>query len=115
MARLFTAKDTVHDLMDRAQELLDEEEPGKALKIGQELERRCFSGAFEIQALALVAMDRLKEAIETLKRGVSLAPQAWVLWQQLGNCQSDAGLYASALHAYDAALQVEGADPVQLA
>lgn len=94
-------------LFEEALDLLDIDEPERALEIGQRLEAMQWSGGFEIQALALVQMDRLDDAIEALQRGVNLARGPATLWELLGNHLSDAGRYAEAYQAYDEAEKLD--------
>jgi hypothetical protein len=76
----------------------------EALDVARQLERERFSGAFDLAARALIALGRLDEAIETLERGVKLAPAAWLNWQLLGNCLSEVEKYDQAAAAYASAL-----------
>jgi tetratricopeptide (TPR) repeat protein len=87
--------------MDRGFDLLDRNNPQEALKIGLQLERERYSGGFELQALALAALRRHREAIAVLERGVETVPDIWLLWQLLGNYRSDAGDYDGAIAAYE--------------
>jgi tetratricopeptide (TPR) repeat protein len=90
--------------MDQAYDLLDRNNAPAALKVGQQLERRRYSGGFEIQARALIAMGRRKQAITVLERGVENVPDNGSLWLGLGNYRSDDGDYEGAFAAYERAL-----------
>jgi Flp pilus assembly protein TadD len=98
-------------MMDQAYDLLRRRNAPEALKIGQQLERRRYSGGFEIQARALVAVNRRKAAIETLERGVAAVPGNWALWQFLGSCRSDDEDYEGAFAAYEKSLTCDGYEP----
>lgn len=91
-------------LMDRGYDLLDRNNLPAALKIGQQLEQRRYSGGFEVQARALMAMGRREEAVAVLERGVEEVPDNASLWLGLGNCRSDDGDYDGAIVAYERAL-----------
>ncbi|MDH5764332.1 MAG: hypothetical protein OEZ51_15305 [Nitrospinota bacterium] len=101
-------------LMSEASRLLEEYEPEKALKIGKQLEKMRFSGAFEIQALAYADLDKKKKAIQVLEKGVKKAPDVWLLWQLLGNYYSDEGDLKKALTAFEKGLQTKQPDNVSL-
>lgn len=109
-----THKEDAKALMDKAFALLHAGEPKKALEIGRRLEEMCFSGAFEIQALACRDMDEHDEAIRVLQLGTEKVPDVWILWQLLGNCLSDAERYDEALAAYEAGLALPDSDGVSL-
>ncbi|MDH5324642.1 MAG: hypothetical protein OEZ68_07880 [Gammaproteobacteria bacterium] len=91
-------------LSDQGFEFLADGEFSKALEIAAKLEALCYTGAFELGALAHYELGELDEAISYLKKGVSLAPKCWLIWQLLGNYLSDAELYEEAFTAYDESL-----------
>jgi glycosyltransferase A (GT-A) superfamily protein (DUF2064 family) len=92
------------ELYDEGMALLEEGDLGGALRIARELERRCYSGGFEIAALALADLGDLERATATLARGVEKAPDAWINWQLLGNLRSDNEDFDGADAAYERAL-----------
>jgi tetratricopeptide (TPR) repeat protein len=79
----------------------------RALEISIELEYQRFSAAFDIGAQAYTGLGEYEKAIETLKRGVKLAPNVWLNWQLLGNCLSDFDELDEARDAYECALKCE--------
>ena len=100
-------------LMDRGWELLRQNNPQEALKVGERLEAMRYSGAFEIQALALCDLNRRREALAVLESALEIVPGDWLLWQLLGNYRSDEGDYERAFAAYERALGCDG-DPVHV-
>jgi len=101
-------------LMSEAFELLDVCDTEGALKIAKRLERMRWSGCFEIEALALVQLDKKRKAIKVLERGVKKASGAWMLWSRLGEYRSDLGRFDAALKAFDAGLAQPDGDEVSL-
>jgi len=81
-----------------------------ALKIGRELRKLRYSGAYEIEGLAFIGLDRHEDAVRVLREGLALAPAAWPNWLLLGSCLSDLERYSEALVAYDRAYACDGAD-----
>ncbi len=100
--------------MDEARECLNAGNDKKALAIGKNLEKLRYSGAFEIQALAHMAIGKTDKAIEVLEKGTKLVPDIWLLWQLLGNCRSDCGQFARSQDAYEKGLALKNADAVSL-
>jgi tetratricopeptide (TPR) repeat protein len=108
-----TPTDTRSDvprLYEEAMRKLDDDAYEEAIALGDCLERLGFSGAFEVIALARAGQDDLEGAVATLRRGVSVAPSVWLLWQMLGNYLSDLERADEALEAYARALGCPGAD-----
>jgi tetratricopeptide (TPR) repeat protein len=62
-------------------------------------------------ALGYLRLGLLSKAIATLEQGVAKAPQAWILWELLGNSYSDAERYREAEKAYQGGLLQENCDP----
>jgi len=100
-------------LMDRGWELLRQNKPREALKVGWRLEDMRYSGGFEMQAMALWALHRRNEAFAILEAAVATLPSLWRLWQLLGNYRSDEGDYGRAFAAYERALACD-CDPVDV-
>ncbi|MEJ2541420.1 MAG: tetratricopeptide repeat protein [Gemmatimonadota bacterium] len=98
----------VEQLLEKGFSLLDQGRYAEALEVSAELEGQRHSAAFEIGALAHLGRGDLTDAIDVLKRGVEAAPTVWVLWQLLGNCESDQGRYSAAEDAYRQALDCRG-------
>ncbi|MBX9694399.1 MAG: hypothetical protein K2Z81_18580, partial [Cyanobacteria bacterium] len=107
---MFNQAAKAEKLMDDAFRYLSQYDSEKALKIGKQLQKMRYSGAFEILALAHEQQDNLPAAIASLEDGVKTCPQVWRLWQLLGNFRSDAEYYDEAMRAYDRALACQGAD-----
>jgi tetratricopeptide (TPR) repeat protein len=87
-----------------ALECLERGDPRKALKLARHLELMRFSGAYEIRALVLIEKSESERAITVLRKGVGLAPEAWRLWELLGNLLSDSSRFDEAQAAYERAL-----------
>ena len=98
------------NLMRKGFACLDEYRYANALKIGRKLKRLRHSSAFEILALAYWRLDKLPMAIKVLEEGVTKAGHVWILWELLGNCYSDAGIFAKSERAYQKALKLETCD-----
>lgn len=94
-------------LMQKGFALLAEHRYQEALKMGHRLKKLRHSSAFEILALAFLHLGKLPKAISVLEEGVAKAGRAWILWELLGNCYSDAGRYSKAETTYRQALQKE--------
>ncbi|WP_342643372.1 tetratricopeptide repeat protein [Rhodoligotrophos ferricapiens] len=101
-------------LVSQAFELIEAGDPKTALKIGMRLEKMRYSGAFEIQAIACARLDKKNKAVKILEKGVKLAPEAWLLWQLLGNYESDLGHYDKAVNAFENGLKTKNSDMVSL-
>jgi len=106
--------DKCESLMAQASEHIDSENFRAALKIGEELEKLKFTGAFETQALAYAAMGKKKKAIKILEKGIKIAPDIWLLWQLLGNYYSDEGRFDKSMYCYEKALISKDPDKVSL-
>lgn len=96
--------ESVRALEDEGHDAIGRGDLHAALAAAERLLAMGWSGGFEIKALALHRGGQIDGALATLEEGVKLAPQAWVLWQLLGNLRSDAGQLDAALEAFDAAL-----------
>jgi len=92
MLNLFTKKKKVKDisiLMSKGFDAVENCEIKKAIKIGKKLKKLRHSSAFEILAMAYHSDNKLQKAIKTLQEGVKCAPNVGILWQLLGNYQSE--------------------------
>jgi len=58
--------------------------------------------------------ERPQDAIAVLEEGTRAVPQIWLLWQQLGNLQSDQGDFQAANESYTKALDCPGVDSSQI-
>jgi tetratricopeptide (TPR) repeat protein len=100
----------IEKLMDEGFEALYSFNSDKAIIIGKKLKQLRHSSAFEILALGYNQIDKPEKSIEVLKEGVSVAPDVWLLWQLLGNYQSDTENFAEAQRCYCEALKCKGND-----
>ncbi|MHC4728631.1 MAG: tetratricopeptide repeat protein [Planctomycetota bacterium] len=105
-----TKEDQVSSLIEEAYEHLDQSDYKVAVKIGKKLKKLRHSSAFEILALAYAGEEKTNKAIKALKEGVQKAPDAWSLWQLLGNYYSDEGSFEQSYEAYERALNCPRAD-----
>lgn len=101
----------VQALIAEGRECLHECEYDQAIAIGKKLEKCRQSYAFELMAFAHAAKGELPTAIDVLERGVTRAPDVWLLWLQLGNYYSDMTRYGDARQAYARALACPTVDP----
>lgn len=101
-------------LMSQAFELIEVGNPKAALEIGKQLEEMCYSGTFEIQAMAYAEMGEKRKAVEILEKGVKIVPDIWQLWQLLGNYESGLGHYDKAISAFENSLKAKNPDTVSL-
>lgn len=100
------------ELTQRGIDLVQEGRTREALAIARELHQMRFSGGFEVEAQALARDGEIEEAISVLRKGMELAPAAWLNASLLGNYLSDVGRYAEAFAAYEQALDVPAADRI---
>lgn len=97
-------EDEVRALHDEALAKIDEGDLAGAASIATQLEGIGWSGCFEIQALACRKAGDRAGALAALDRGVSLAPELWMLHQLRGNVLDELGRKDDAIAAYDRAL-----------
>jgi|GEM_PF-625754 tetratricopeptide (TPR) repeat protein len=102
------------ELMQKGYEYLSEGDPGQAKKLGKKLLKMKYSGGYELLARAYEMEERPQDAIAVLEEGTRAVPQIWLLWQQLGNLQSDQGDYQAANESYTKALDCPGVDTSQI-
>jgi tetratricopeptide (TPR) repeat protein len=81
-----------------------------ALAVGEKLKRSIAGAGYEIVAQAQAGKSDRPAAIKTLHAGTQAYPDAWRLWELLGNYHSDAGHFAEAQTAYDRALRCTDVD-----
>lgn len=98
--------------MDRALNHLEAGRTAEALEVARELNSMRYSGAFEIEAQALAQRGEKHDAIAILRKGLALAPQAWLNRNLLGNYLSDVEQYEEAFAAYEEALRTPAVDRV---
>lgn len=97
----------LNNLIERGFAALETGAYRESIRIGTVLKKLRHSSAFEILALAYLKQNKLARAIRVLEEGVAKAGRAWILWELLGNCYSDAGRYQKAEQTYQKALRVE--------
>lgn len=97
-------------LYDEAWERLSAHAYHDALAIARKLRKLRFSGAYEIEGRAYMALEQHDDAVRVLSEGVKIAPSVWINWLLLGSSLSNVGRYDDALHAYDRAASCERAD-----
>ncbi len=90
--------------MSRGFDLLEEGEYAAAIEIAGKLEVLRHTAAFDIAAQAHAGLGNVEKAVQTLERGVAVAPGCWLNWQLLGNYRSDLERYDEAAAAYERAL-----------
>ena len=98
------------ELMDRAIDHLKAERADEALEVARELHSMRYSGAFEIEAQALAQQGKKLDAIAVLRKGLALAPNAWLNGNLLGNYLSDVEQYEDAFSVYEETLRTPSAD-----
>ncbi len=91
-------------LLDKGFEFLESQDYEAAVRIGKRLKRKRHPSAFEILATAYAEGGDLPGAIRELEAGVETAPDAWRLWQLLGNYYSDEKRYEDAKQAFGRAI-----------
>lgn len=98
------------DLFDQGWRAVENREYDEATKLGRRLERRRYTGAFEILALSHAGKGDLVLAIKVLEKGVRRGPTVWRLWQLLGNYRSDLKRYKQSFAAFRTALTCPAVD-----
>lgn len=102
------------ELIKEAYAALDDDDLGRALELsGRLLETRHARG-FEIMATALERQDRYEEAIDVLRKGVMVVPEASPLWELMGNLYSKEKEFEQAETAYVTALACPGANSASI-
>ncbi len=96
--------------IDAAFDLIEAGNFQAALQLGRRLRRESPEWGFEILALAYEGLDKRRRAIQVLEQGVAEAPDAWRLWQLLGNYRSDEGEFEACHEAYRRALKCPEVD-----
>jgi tetratricopeptide (TPR) repeat protein len=101
---------TVDGLLEQAYNLIQQGQSEQAIIVGNELLKHRHARGFEIIALAYEQQGRSAEAVAVLQDGVSKVPNAWPLWELLGNLFSDQEQFEDAKHCYEKALGCPNAD-----
>ena len=100
----------VQALIAEAESALLEGKYDCAQRAAEQVIAQRYSYGFELLARVHAQRENLPRAIAVLQEGVAKAPRAWQLWMLLGEYRSDHGDYDGALAAFDAALEIPGAD-----
>jgi tetratricopeptide (TPR) repeat protein len=103
-------KQAIDNLLEQAYNCIQEGRVDAAIAVGNELLKLQHARGFEIIALAYEQQGRVPEAISILREGVAKVPQAWPLWELLGNIYSDQEDYGEAHECYNQALACPKAD-----
>ena len=103
-------RQTVDGLLEQAYNLIQQGDAEQAIIVGNQLLENRHARGFEIIALAYEQQGRSQEAIAILREGVTKVPNAWPLWELLGNLYSDAEEFQEAHNAYQKAMQCPNVD-----
>jgi len=103
--------DDAGELYERGMELNRQGQPQKALEIARELNGYKYTGAWEVEAVALHEIGDANGAIEALRNGIEKKP-VWRVGHLLGIYLSDGGRYEEALEAFDASLGMLHPEPM---
>lgn len=103
-------RQAVDNLLEQAYNLIQQGDAEKAIAVGTELLKQKHARGFEIIALAYEQQGRMADAITILSEGVAKVPNAWPLWELLGNVHSDQESFAEAHKCYNTALSCPNVD-----
>jgi Tfp pilus assembly protein PilF len=103
-------RQTVDQLLEQAYNFIQQGDAEQAIKLGNQLLEHRHARGFEIIALAYEQQGKTPDAIAVLKDGVSKVPNAWPLWELLGNLYSDQDESQQAHNAYKRALDCPNVD-----
>lgn len=98
------------DMFEKGMESYRQGNPQEALKIARQLKSYRYTGAWEIEAVALRELGDVEGAIEALRTGIERMP-VWRNGHLLGIYLSDEGRYDEALEAFDASLNMLEPEP----
>ncbi|HEX8667282.1 MAG TPA: tetratricopeptide repeat protein [Allosphingosinicella sp.] len=102
------------NLFDRGAEFNRRGMHREALEIARELASYRYTGAWEIEAVALHELGEADRAIELLQKGIEKMP-VWRNGHLLGIYLSEEGRYEEALQAFDASLEMFEPQPAMTA
>ncbi len=102
------------EIIERAFEAIDQDDNDQAVAIGKRMQELGNPVGFEIEALVLDDASEPAKAVEVLERGLKAIPDAWRLWELLGNIHSDEARPDDAAKAYEKALACTGAEPASV-
>jgi tetratricopeptide (TPR) repeat protein len=100
----------VDGLLEQAYSLIQQGDAEQAIIVGNQLLENHHARGFEIIALAYEQQGRISEAVGILREGVAKVPNAWPLWELLGNLFSDQEEFNDARNAYQKALSCPNCD-----
>jgi tetratricopeptide (TPR) repeat protein len=103
-------RQTVDGLLEQAYSLIQQGDAEQAIIVGNQLLEHRHARGFEIIALAYEQDGRSNEAVAILREGVAKVPNAWPLWELLGNLFSDQEEYEESRIAYQKALSCANVD-----
>lgn len=98
------------ELLRAAYHALDRDDLIRAMEAAQLLINLRHARGFEILALALEKQDRCTDGIEVLRKGVSVLPEAFPLWELMGNLYAREKDFEQSETAYVTALSCPNSD-----
>ncbi|MBX9694288.1 MAG: hypothetical protein K2Z81_18025 [Cyanobacteria bacterium] len=104
----------IEALIRDAYAALDDDDLQRCMELSAFLLETRHARGFEIMALALEKADRYDEAIDMLRNGVTAVPDAWPLWELMGNFYSKEKEYEKAETAYVTALACAGSNSASI-
>ena len=102
------------EVIKEAYAALDDDDPQHALALGARLLELKHARGFEIMALALEKQDKYEEAIDVLRKGLMVLPEASPLWELLGNLYAKEKEYDKAESAFVTALSCPGSNTAEI-
>lgn len=108
------SKAELEDLVRAAYIALDSDDIPRAMELSQILINLRQARGFEILALALEKQERYEDGIEVLQKGVSVVPEAYPLWELMGNLYARSNDFEKAENAYSTALACPQADSASI-
>lgn len=109
-----TSSSDPEELIKEAYAALDDDDLPGALELSGKLLEARHARGFEIMALALEKQDRYEDAIDVLRKGVMAVPEAYPLWELLGNLYAKEKEFEKAESAYVTALACPGSSTASI-
>lgn len=106
-----TPNQDLFQLYQHGMQLVQKGEVEQAFDVAQALEERRFTGCFEVEYQAHLALGHEADALAALERGAQLVPDAWYLWKLVGIHHSDRERWQEARDALGQALACPSVDP----
>ena len=97
-------------LVKEAYAALDDGDLDKAVELAEQLLDQRHTRGFEILSMALERQGDLDEALDVVNAGINAVPDAFPLWELLGNIYSKKRMFDEAQQAYQRALECPNAD-----